>query len=53
MPFMGLNRITGKKVNILNVADPKSEWSPDDIACPHCGTTLIIRRAHVRKGKTT
>lgn len=42
MPFVGLQKSTGQRINILEVDDPRLSIRKGDITCPLCGGELTV-----------
>lgn len=43
MPFVGKDAQSGKRINILNLKDPRKELSKGQIVCPYCNSVFAIR----------
>lgn len=49
MPYIGLNKETNKRVNILRVSDPRAEFVKGQIICPYCSEEMAIRGSKYHK----
>lgn len=43
MPFIGIDKESGERVNILDYANPRAELKPRSLVCRHCGEDFYIR----------
>jgi len=48
MPFVGLHLESDRRVNILDIENPKVQFKPNAFVCPYCNQPMTIRRAHRR-----
>ncbi|RLV60174.1 hypothetical protein D5018_08550 [Parashewanella curva] len=51
MPFIGKDKSTGDRINILHLEDPRRELTKDQVVCPYCGSDMFIR-GHLRSKPT-
>lgn len=43
VPYVGLNRETNERVNILRIENPRTEFSKGQIVCPYCKEVMFVR----------
>lgn len=49
MPFVAKNRMTGERIDITLVNDPRTTLRGGDCVCPLCGAPFIVRAGLVRR----
>lgn len=49
MPFIALQKSTGKRIDITTIESPRAELRADDMACPVCGSPMLVKAGLINR----